>query len=190
MKRAARALLLAAIIAVFSASCAGKISANELAQRIRKSYTEADAVSLNAEVTANYAARSYKFVLKYVGTAEGGTVTILEPENVSGITAKIGTDGVTLSYDGAEVFTGEVTAEGLGPVDALPVLVGAWRSGTVTEASRETVDGADCLRILYRITDEVTLSTLFDAETYFPVSAELVRDGYTVLTAAFLNVEM
>ena len=176
------------ISALILSSCSGKMSADDLAREVKKSYTESDHISMNAEITANYAARAWRFLVKYEGGSGGGTVTILEPENVSGISARIDADGVTLVYDGAEVFTGEVTEDGLSPVDALPVIVSLWRGGIVTGAAWETADGEKCLAVSYRITDGVTARTLFDTETLLPVSAELIRGGYAVLSLRFLNV--
>lgn len=188
LRKAALLLLFTLMLLSALTACSAKPKAAELAQTVRDSYTSADGISMNAELTANYSSRAYSFSVKYEEDDGGGTVTVLEPESIAGISARIGEDGVTLIFDGAEVFTGEVTEDGLSPVDALPVIVKAWREGAVTGTEYVKSDGAERLSVSYRITDSAALITVFDTDTYLPVSAELTRDGYTVLTLEFLNV--
>lgn len=173
--------LLPVLIVLFAlSSCSAGKNAEALAKEVELDYTDPESVSLTARVEADYGERIWSFLL----ALDGDTVTILEPESVSGVTARIGEDGVTLAYDGAEVFTGELTAGGLSPAQALPLMLRSWGGGLLTSAQLY----GDTLELTHRIEDGVSLVTEFDADTLYPSRAELYRDGQRVLSAEFYDV--
>ena len=175
------------MIALCLTSCGGP-TAGEVSEEIQAHWSTVDSLSLTAELTADYGDRLYPFTLRYEGSADSGTITILAPESVSGVTAHVSDGGATLSYDGAQVYTGALTQEGLSPMDAIPAILTAWHQSFVTEAVYETLDGTQCCTLLYRITDEVSLRTWFDAETYIPLEAEIISGGFTVIHCRFSDI--
>lgn len=134
---------------------------------------------MTAAVVADYGDRLAEFTLRL----EGDTVTILSPEEVAGVGARLSDDGLSLIWEGAEVFTGAVTRSGLSPVAALPLMRETFRDGVVSDAwlygGRLTVD--------YYISDGVSLRAEFDPETLSPLSALLTEDGGRALSAEFLE---
>lgn len=143
-------------------------------------YTKAEALRMTARVHADYGSRLWDFLL----TLEGDTVTIREPDTLAGVQARVGEDGVTLLYAGAEVYTGAVTASGLSPVEALPLMGKLWREGLVTSA-QSTPEG---LALLFRVEDGAELETVFDPETFAPRTAALYWEGVRVLWAEFTDI--
>ena len=178
-------VLIFSVILVLSA-CSRSPDAGELALRLREDFAAGQSLKLTAAVRADYGERVYDFELSYEKTEGGATVTILAPESVAGISARVGEDGLTLEYNGAEVYTGALTDDGLSPAEALPLAVDAWAGGLLTSARVES----GLLICEYFISESVALVSNFDAETLVPVSAELISGGYRTLIMEFGDVVM
>lgn len=175
MKKLALCLVLCILLAGCSAPTADE-EARDLLGRI-----DLGSPSLTADVTADYGDRVYSFRLKYAD----GVVTILSPETIAGIEAQVGEDGVTLRYDGAEVFTG--TLAGISPMSALPLFINALGESYISDA-RFGPD--DTLTIIFRIDDDVQLSVDFDRQSELPISAEVTENGEMKLKITFYDVKL
>ena len=173
-------------VLIILSSCSREKDAGELASRFRSDFAEAQSLKLTAAVRADYGERVYDFELSYERTEGGATVTILAPESVAGISARVGEDGLTLEYNGAEVYTGALTDDGLSPAEALPLAIDAWGDGLLTSARIEK----GLLICEHFISESVALVSNFDAETLVPVSAELISGGYRTLIMEFGDVVM
>ncbi|MBQ6756424.1 MAG: hypothetical protein IJP43_05725 [Oscillospiraceae bacterium] len=178
MKKARVILPIIAIFVLFSGCSAGK-DPYALANDVKTHYNEMSEPSLTARVTADYGDRLSEFTLALAGNE----ITILAPDEVSGIKARIAVGGVSLVYSDAEVFSGAVTANGLSPVAALPFMLECFRAGTVSSA---WLDG-DKLTVDYFISDTISLRAEFDAETLSPMAALLTEEGSRALCAEFIN---
>lgn len=184
MKKAALALLIIFIISL--SSCSVSPSADELCDKLSVSLSEAQSLSVTAQVRADHGERVYDFLLRYEKSGSSPSVTILEPDCVSGITARIAEDGVTLIYDGAEIYTGYLTDSGLSPAAVLPLAVSAWENGLLTSARLE----GGWLITEHYISEDVSLVSRFDAETLVPAEAELFSAGYRCIDAVFEDFVM
>lgn len=169
-------------ILVLISGCSGGKDAFSLANGVKTHYNEAVGLSLTARVVADYGDRLSEFTLRLAGD----TVTILEPAEVAGVSAKVSDDGVTLIYSGAEVFSGNLTRSGLSPVSALPLMAETWKTCAVAAAWFE----GNALILEHRVSESVTLRTSFDKNTLAPVSALLTEDGGRVLSAEFTHTEV
>ena len=188
MRKAALAALMTASLPFLLSGCAGVPSPDESAAEIQNFFSLADTVTFTADITADYGERVYDYGISYKSGRDGGTVTILSPDEISGICVEYSGDGASVSYDGAEVFTGEIIPDGLSPVDAVPVMEKAWREGLITESVSEKVGGEECIASVFRIEDDIFLRTWFGKESFLPVRAEIVNGGYTVITGTFYDV--
>lgn len=168
--------------------CGGGPGPEELAAQIEASYAQAAQVDFAARIRADYGDRVYDFTVSCSSGADGGVLTVAEPEIIAGVTVRFSSDGATLAYDGAEVFTGEILPEGLSPVDAVPMLLDLWRDGLVTEAVFEKRDGEECLAALFHVNERVESRTWFSKNTWLPLRSEVYLDGYTVIGCDFYNV--
>lgn len=183
--------LAAAVLALTTAltlTACTKETAADAAAALQQSWQTHASTALTCDLTADYGDRVYPFTLTCTETPTAAEVTITEPSSVAGVTARVTDDGATLTYDGAEVFTGALTPEGLSPMEAVPLMFRLWREGLILEAAFEPVKDTPCLTVLYRVTDEVSLRTWFSLETSLPLMAELISGGYAVITASFTNV--
>ena len=177
------------IVLLGSCSAAG-VSLSDTVHEIRQWYSQSSRISGTTAITANYGEKVYDYRIAFDLSSDGGTLEILEPEEISGVTAVVGRDGVTLSFDGAEVYSGEILPDGVSPVSAVPVMAGIWRTGLIIESVRESRNGTDCASVTFRVSDDVSFRTWFELETHLPLYAELIYNGYSAVTCSFDNVRV
>ena len=159
--------------------------------KLRAKWLEQGSFSLHSEMRADYGDRVYDYLLRYEGSGEGGVLTVEEPLMLEGVEAEIGEKGVTLRYDGFLLDTGAVLGN-LSPLEAFPLLIRCWQSGCVTACWRDNWDGEACLAAEFDLTEagegETRLCrSYFRAADGLPLGAELLADGYTVLSCRFLS---
>ena len=189
-----RALPLFLFLCLLFSGCLGR-SHSEKARflKLRAAWLEAGEASLRSKVLADYGDRVYEFLLRYEGSAEGGILTVEEPWLIKNVEAELKKASVLLHYDGVMLDTGAILGS-LSPLEAFPLLLRAWQSGSVTDCSRENWEGTPSLRA------EIDLTPAGEAETrscvtWFrladgtPLHAELLSDGRTVLFCDFQEKE-
>lgn len=166
-------------------------SAEELALRVRTEYLAMTSCAATVDMTADYGQRVYEYTLSLSWEKDGETVlTVIKPESIAGITARIRNDTGYLEYDGASMETGALTAQGLTPVEAVPMVLEQILSGYIAECDLEQ-SGED--RQLWFVCRDPEASPgtgleaafWFDAETSALICAEIMSDGYTVVRCAF-----
>lgn len=167
-------------------ACGGvRNNAEELALDIRTSLLEAADLDLTADVTADYGERVYDFTIRFTGNADKGAMEILAPEEIAGLKARIDLSGATLEYDGAELDTGALTADGLSPAEAIPVLISQWQSGFISGCGFEKLDEAETLSVTTDVSETVTSKTWFDVKTRLPLRSEISDGGRMAVTVRF-----
>ena len=190
MRKLIASALMTAFCIVLLTSCSAGKHFSETVREIQNDYNSADKISGAMSLSANYGEKVYDYRISFDLSENGGTLEILEPEEISGVIATVSDGGATLSFDGAEVYSGEILPDGLSPLSAIPVITNAWRTGLVIESVKESIDGTGCASITFRISDDVSLRTWFEIETHLPLYAELVYNGYSVITCSFDNVRV
>ena len=174
--------------AVLLSSCAAKDLSESAAQSVRRIFSEAESVRMNMTLNADYGEKGYEFKVRWTGTEEKGTLEVLFPESIAGVTAVLDEKGGRLRYDGASFETGGLFGDGLSPAEAPPRMLGAWKSGYAVERSEESVDGERTAALTYDLPGGGRLKTWFDRETLLPVRAEIIENGFAVLTAEFGDI--
>lgn len=165
--------------------------AEELALQIRTEYLAMTACAAAVEITADYGQRVYEYAMTFSWQKDGETLlTVVSPENIAGITAHIRDGSTTLEYDGASLETGQLSAEGLSPMEAVPALLEYIFSGFIAECDLETVDSSQQLWICCREPENspgtgTEAAFWFDADSHALVRAEVLSDGYTVIQCVF-----
>jgi len=139
--------------------------------------------NFSADLIANYGDHVHIFTLRFCSQAN--TLEVLAPEVIAGILIEISESGTMLHFDGAELDTGPLTADGLSPLAALPVIVYQWKEGHITGSHYETFSGIEAVVMTTAISDRVQHMTWFNRETGIPIKAELLQDGTLVLSAIF-----
>ena len=143
-----------------------------------KELASAEAVSFTANVRAEYEHKTARFALSYTEDESGAVVTVLAPELISGISARVAADGTSLEYGEISLDTGSLDSHGLSPMSALPVMMRALKSGHLD--SYWTEDGKTVLRL---IPDDEYICTVWFGDEMTPLRAELQSDGRVVVFA-------
>ena len=131
------------------------------------------ALSFIAAVRAEYDDHTAKFTLSFEGDGDSCSVTVVEPEIISGITMRFEGGKAALDCNSISIDTGFLDENGLTPVNALPLIVRAMGSGHLDACSK---DGE--MTVWHIIpADGITASLWVDSSTLIPARAELVSGG-------------
>ena len=160
----------------------GRNRAAERYESFAAALRERQDLCFDAAVRAEFEDRRMDFALSYCDTEEGCTVTVLEPEELKGLKARLGPDGAELSYEGLVLDAGDLDEFGLSPMNALPLLAGTLRDGHLERAWQE--DGLTVWELT--ADDEHSLSLWVD-EDLTPRRAELYSQGRTAVYLDFTD---
>lgn len=166
-------------------------SAEEQALAVRTRYLAMTSFAGSAEVTADYGERVYDFTMDFSWEKDGDLVlTVTSPEEISGITARVRDGETLLEYDGASLGAGDLSGDGLSPVEAIPAILDDARSGCITQCVLEQMGEQETLRVEYgdpRDPEGLTSTLWFDPSTGALLRSELFSDGYLVITCVFTS---
>lgn len=171
----------------------GELTAEEVARTVRTEYLAADRCAGTVEVTADYGLRVYEFTLDFTWEREGETVlTLTAPEELAGLTARVAEGKTRLEFDGISLDTGELTGEGLTPMELVPALMQWTQEGFMDQCVYETLGETPALRVRFRDPDVQpgagTECAVWFAQTgHALLRAELYWNGELVLSGAFSN---
>ena len=146
---------------------------------------QAQSIGFTAKLRAEYEDKTANFKLAYTQNAEGIKVTIIEPETISGISARVKDDSARLEYDGVILDIGSLDANGLCPMSALPVTVMALRNAHVDSVWEE--NGMTAARLI--VSDDTSVTVWLDGEM-IPCSAEISSGWNAVVFIEFCDWEM
>lgn len=132
-----------------------------------------ETLAFSAQVRAEYEHKTARFALSYAEDGEGGRVTVVAPELIQGVTARVSPGSSTLEYDTVVLDTGSLDAFGLSPLSSLPVMLRAMRTGHVDNVWEE--DGKTV--VMLESDDALRCCVWFSKGEMRPVRAELSTDG-------------
>lgn len=155
-------------------SACGDRSEEERYAEFAQSVAEADTLSFEAGLRAEYEDRTLEFRLRCERDGEGCTVSVLAPETMAGIRARLTEGSSTLAYEGLVIDTGDLDAYGLTPVNALPRLLETMAGGHLESCWTEA--GQDAFQLI--ADDHLSATVYFEPETMTPQEAELLSDGH------------
>ena len=155
-------------------SACGSGAAENQYNAFAQALSEMDTLSFTAVLRAEYEDKTVDFTLRYNEDESGTSVTVLAPELVAGIKARVVGDSTALEYEGILIDTGNLDNFGLTPMSALPILVETMRAGHLE--SYWTEDSRAVFQLI--LDDHLYAVVYFESETMTPVRAELVSDGH------------
>lgn len=169
-------------------SC-GRSSPEQRIEAVRNLYGSAEGITATAELTADYGERVYSYTVSIEGSAKNGSMTVKAPENIAGMTLCWNGEDTALEYEGIALETGSLTAGGLSPAEAVPVILSACASG---ELVQYTGGGEASLEAELRspMDDSVLISCIFQPESLFLQQAELRDQERRVLTITFQQFQL
>lgn len=160
-------------------SACGKANAVKNAyEDFSKELSACDEFSFTAAVRAEYEHKTARFTLSYTEDDVGGTVTVIAPELISGISARVLKNSTRLEYGDVSLDVGTLDKHGLSPMSSLPALVSALKSGHLD--SFWTEDGKTVLQL---IPNDDLLCTVWFSDSMTPLRAEIQSDGRVVIFA-------
>ena len=133
-------------------------------------------LSFTAGVRAEYEHKTARFTLSYQEDADGGLVTVVAPELIAGVSARIEPGTTKLEYDSVVLDTGSLDNFGLSPLSSMPLLVQSIKAGHAESYRTE----GDFTVIELEPDDGLRCTVWFDDEMV-PVRAELARDRQVII---------
>ena len=168
-------------------------TAEEEARQIRTAFLAANSCTGTTEVTVDYGQRVYEFGLDFTWVRDGETVlTLTAPSDLAGLTARIAQGQSRLEFDGISLDTGELTGEGLAPLELVPTLMDWVQMGFMAQCAYETLGETPVLRIQFRDPDMqagtgTECTAWFTRTDHALLRAELFWNGELVLSGDFSN---
>ena len=163
------ALLCLALLLTACGKSRGESEVKAFAERLNG----LDRLSFTASVRAEYEHKTARFGLSYEEDGEGGRVTVLAPELIRGVSARVKPGSSTLEYDSVVLDTGSLDSFGLSPLSSLPVMLRALRMGHLDSVWEE--DGKRAA--VFEPDDELRCTVWFGKSDMHPMRAELITDG-------------
>lgn len=180
-------------LCLFLCACGGKSGTDQMAKDITKDMARAKSLTAIVSLTADYGERVYKYKLRCVYKEDVTELEVIEPEGIKGLKAHVTEKGTGLELGGITLDTGSLFGHGLSPLEGIPMMIKAWRTGYITETRREKQDGKEYLVICYDLSgpgteSKITHNAWFDTKNRLPIRAEILSDGYRILDCSFGNI--
>ena len=168
----------------------------DLAAQIRAEYLSLRGWSVTVNLSANYGEQVFDFTVDSSWRRDGDTVlTVIKPDLVAGITARIRDGETVLEYDGAGISIGMLDLSGLTPVSASPTFMTCITTGYMARCSWLGEGESRELVVLCRDPNEAPqvgteFTLIFDPLTHALKRAEVSVNGEMRLTAQFTDFTM
>lgn len=178
-----------ALCLLLLSGCSGNTKEIDRGLALRARLLETDAVSFDAQVTADYGDKAYLFGMHCQGDREGVIrFTVTEPESISGITGTTGSDGGNLTFDDTALHIELLTDEQLSPVSAPWIFLQTLRSGYLTSAGMED----DLLRLTIddSYEEDALQVDIWVNPQDIPVRSEILYDGKRILSLSVTDFQI
>lgn len=185
-----KVLFFAPMLMLLLTACGGE-EPNPVAN-LQQQYAAVESATMEADIICHYDDEVREYTLLCAYTPDKSTVTVLAPENLSGISAAVENGTLTLSYEDLSLDAGTYSAAAVSPVMALPKLMEAAAWGYPAEQSEETLGERSCIRMGCDLSGEpgTVYTTWFDRETLLPIKSEIVADGVLVFEVVWSRFEV
>ena len=180
-------ILVAALLQL--TGCSAGTKEIDRAMALRSKLLQAETVSFDAEVTADYGDALYIFGMRCQGDTEGNVAfEVTAPETLSGISGTVGEEGGSLTFEDTALSIRLLTEDQLNPVSAPWIFLQTLRSGYLTSAGWE----GDELRLTINDSyeEDALQLDIWLGEGDLPQRAEILYDGKKILSLAVENFEM
>lgn len=158
-------------------------------KNIQDQYAGLHSAQMEADTVAHLAKEDRAFTLQCTyDSQQGATTTIIAPDDLKGISATIGNDGLRVSYQGTALSSGDL--ETVCPANCLPWLLESLAHGYLQSEGTESMDGVDCRCLTTETTaangTKVVCTAWLDQNTLIPRYAEFLV-GEKVVVSLVMN---
>ena len=181
-------LLCCVVMCIVLSGCQSQTSPTQGALDLRTALLEAGGCSFRAVIGADYGDRVYSFTVSCEYDTDGITeLTVLQPEEIAGISAQISDSSTIVEFEDIALDFGKMANGAVSPVKACSVLGRCWSTSYISCGGSD----GDLERITYLDgyeEQELTVDTWLD-NSAVPVYAEISYDGTRCLTLQLSDFE-
>lgn len=139
-----------------------------------------------ADVDVELTDSVFECQLKVERSGEAISVTVLEPEEASGISAVMSPDGTDIEYGEIALAIGDAVIGERSPIAAMAYVVQAMEDSFITMLWNESHGDRELIAAQCYISDDEYVRIWFDEENMLPLNAELVS-GDTVVVKCHIE---
>ena len=184
-----RMVACALMITLLLSGCSSNTAGKDF-EDFRKTLASMSSLSFDAKVSSLAGDEVFTCVLRYEWLADSdlAQVTVLEPESVKGIKAKMSEGKWQLGYDTVLLSSPDLERQSLAPITAPRNLVKAWFEAPLLAAGYEQYNGQNLVRATLSGEDDgqTVYELWFLRETFLPIKAEIAENGQTVIKVDFI----
>ena len=173
----------------FLCGCSSKNRDLEKAMAMRQKVLGASECCFDAEITADYGDKQYRFSMQCSADQQGNLVfSVAAPETLSGISGSIDEKGGKLTFDDTALNFPLMADDQLSPVCAPWIFFRTLRSGYLTAAGMEE----ELLRLTIHDSyqeDALQLDIWINGEEQ-PVQADILHNGVRILSVGIKNFQI
>ena len=173
---------------LLSGCAAGQTDAR--AEDLQQKYAALSGCDARALVAVVRDGETRQYTLDIAKDGDETRVTVLEPEALSGVSAVVSGDALSLEFDGMALDAGSAD-ERISAVNATAIVLRAAASGYVTERNTERYEDTDALRLCFETEqggERLYVTAWFDADDA-PLYAEIERDGEVLAYLEFTSFQ-
>lgn len=179
-------LFLILTAAVLLTACSSQ-ETDDRAEELQRRYASLDGCTATVDAAVVTGEETLHYTLETAQTGEETRVTVREPEELSGVSAVVRGDALSLEFDGMVLDAGSLDPD-VSAVNAVSIFLRAAAQGYVVEQGREACgDVKDALRLCFKTEhagETLLVAAWFDAED-MPLYAEIERDGEILVYLEF-----
>jgi len=179
-----RLCTLISVLLLFS-GCSGQ-RLDHLVQELSHQYGSTDQFETRALVTAHYEDYDAVFKLRYLKTGAEKRVEVEEPESLSGISAVVGENCLSLGYEDVILAAGDFDQLQFSPLSMLPLMMQQLQERFPDSYQLQNERISLCYSMLLDARP-AEFEIECDLESYFPLRGAVYLDGYQILSAEVLS---
>ncbi len=164
--------------------CACESAAPPVRESVAEFWQRTGSVSAEVAVRAEFDDYAVDFRMDCAYSDGRCSVTVTEPAEIGGVEILVEENGLTVEYAGSSIEAGE---GGISPATVFAELVRVWKNGYISENGTEKDDGQKLISTVHS-SGQYEYRTLFSAESFAPISAEIYLDGKRIISCTFEQV--
>lgn len=168
--------LLVLICLICVSGCTNSLDTEEVLEKIQTRYNELESVFYKIDVTTSIKNKSQNFVLDFSYNAnDDDIIKIIEPLEISEITAKVTGEDLLIEFDGMQIETFLAENKGINPVD-----VTSYALFDIKNKEPLSIEIDEIIKLRYN-EEEICKDIYLNIETYDIIKVEVFVDNSMVI---------